>query len=868
MSLNPYAKTVSDRKRRTGFVVFSILYWALFFLFAETTIVGDGIHYHTFFPALLSDRNLNLADEFVAYPQGSPFAIGFKLLPTGYAANPYPFGSSLLQLPFLIGAWVYDRTVGLASEIGIHDFLSAPYLVAQILSTWFYCWIGCFCLWRILEKLFRTDDSFLIVLSMVTATPLLNYLIHDPAYSHAYSFFAVSFFYFLWFCVSRKDSFASGLLIGAAGGLVFLVRWQDVLFLFPAAVYSIGMGLRGVETEGESTRLRQRFAFVAGGLIGFLAWISPQLIYWNILYGSPVLVPLGEKIYSEGYYFQESLFSKKNGLFKWHPLTLAATIGLIWMAYKKRWLWWILPAMILQFLFIGSLADWTGSYAFGQRRWVSGLPFWAMGLAALFSIRWKPWRWLLRAGILYLIVWNFLVFQVWHGGFFEGGRHSTSKVFWMLQNTPEFIFGDLFQLAFFPNLMEEGSPRRLSLFLLAFLLTLLTASAAIVFLNRPLGRRAVMALALPMTVIPLVLGGSFVLADRTSAVSLQADLMATLSTPGQSLPLIPVKKGKAEIYAGVKSSLILGPKRKTSLRIQNPQVVSELNLIGYLSSAAPEIEKGQECLRMVISGLEGKESKTVHVGEEFDFPSPEFGRIREASGALDPQTVELDEGGTVYFSYGVEFPFSSQVVRAVTLENLLPMGEIGIEAVSLIPMKFERDEISAVSPESLVGGPAELNLNPVYNDSIADLAPPLGFIPGATLEWRGIPFSISDSTGSACLNTGIEPLPLSFSTPVRPVECQAIQFLLTEEGASPGDEGPIATLRLHFSDGGSAGETVYTSDLKGDYWSVSTSEGGRPGLYVKTVLVPSMSGPLIGLEIERDHQIERALVILAATAVP
>jgi hypothetical protein len=249
MSLNPHVQDFSQKRMGRGFLIFSFLYWGLFLLFAETTLVGDGVHYHLFFPTLLEDGNLNLADEFVAYPQGSPFALLFKILPSGYAANPYPFGSSLLQFPFLLGAWTYDSFFGLRSKVGLSDFLSASYLTAQILSTWFYGWIGCFCLWRILERVFRVEDLFLIVFSMVAATPLLNYLIHDPAYSHAYSFFAVSLFYFFWFSPIQKDSFRSGLLIGSAGGLVFLVRWQDALFLLPVAIYTLGTVLRGVESD-------------------------------------------------------------------------------------------------------------------------------------------------------------------------------------------------------------------------------------------------------------------------------------------------------------------------------------------------------------------------------------------------------------------------------------------------------------------------------------------------------------------------------------------------------------------------------------------------------------------------------------------
>jgi hypothetical protein len=269
------------------------------------------------------------------------------------------------------------------------------------------------------------------------------------------------------------------------------------------------------------------------------------------LYDQPFLIPLGQKIFNpEENYYSEALFSKRNGLYKWHPITLLGTVGLLWMAYRKRVFCWILPPLVLQFLFIGSLADWSGSYAFGQRRWVSGLPFFAMGLASLFSIRWKPWRWVLRAGVVYLIAWNFLVFRVWHGGFFEGGRHSTSKVFWMIQNTPELLFGNLFELAWFPHLILNFSPRRFSLFLLGWVLTLLVAALIIRFLTQPIGRTRMTWVAILTLVPPMGLGAAFIFSDHRSVETLHADLGLDVVYPTHPVPLLSVQKGRGEVFAG------------------------------------------------------------------------------------------------------------------------------------------------------------------------------------------------------------------------------------------------------------------------------------------------------------------------------
>ena len=114
------------------------------------------------------------------------------------------------------------------------------------------------------------------------------------------------------------------------------------------------------------------------------------MIAWQALYGSPLTAPQG------GGFFQflrpEMLnvwFSTKRGLFSWSPILIFALIGFVPLYRKNRLLG---AATIIIFLlesYVNSIVnDWWGGEAFGTRRFISLMPFFALGLAAfLDSIR-------------------------------------------------------------------------------------------------------------------------------------------------------------------------------------------------------------------------------------------------------------------------------------------------------------------------------------------------------------------------------------------------------------------------------------------------------------------------------------------------
>jgi hypothetical protein len=176
-----------------------------------------------------------------------------------------------------------------------------------------------------------------------------------------------------------------------------LTRWQDALFGAIALLDVI-------------QRPRWRALLL---LPGAAAVLAPQLVVNEIVFASPLPQrPPGQSIGLLGHQLQV-LLSSWHGLFVWHPLTLAAAAGFLLVRDRTLRIACIY-ALVVQTAVNGAVPDWWGGAAFGARRFVDLLPFWAIGLAALGervprALAWTAtslgaaWNFLLVANFLYVI---------------------------------------------------------------------------------------------------------------------------------------------------------------------------------------------------------------------------------------------------------------------------------------------------------------------------------------------------------------------------------------------------------------------------------------------------------------------------------
>jgi hypothetical protein len=96
-----------------------------------------------------------------------------------------------------------------------------------------------------------------------------------------------SLFMLYWLLNIQKSSSTHYFILGALGGLMFLMRWQDVLFIAIPFIYEWF-------NRNENKLIRHIQVMIKNYLIvlaGLLIFAVPQIIEWKIIYGNWLSVP-------------------------------------------------------------------------------------------------------------------------------------------------------------------------------------------------------------------------------------------------------------------------------------------------------------------------------------------------------------------------------------------------------------------------------------------------------------------------------------------------------------------------------------------------------------------------------------------------
>lgn len=384
-----------------------IIILAIFLLFSVWRLhplwefKGDGHGYYSYLRSAWFDHDFDFTNEISRYDQKYGTNISRYRTPIGKIGNPFAIGMSVLWTPFfLLGHGV--QSIFNISYDGLSGF-SAPYAYALAFGTWVFIGIGIFFLFRGLQYFFEDHAIFLSILAIFGASPLIHYALYEPFMSHGASFgiAGVLFWYSARMWKKQTVSICESAWLGLIIGIALLIRWEHaILALLPAVIMA--------------QLYRRKFIFwkhLGVTLLVGAACFIPQIFVWKYLYGSYLLIPQGDGfILPVSTHFFHTLFSPFHGLFAWHPFLFVGLLGLI-LAYKKTPLWSRVGLCIffLVSYLHGSLSDWWGGSAFGARKMVYLLPFFAFGLAFLFSSLRRAHRPVFIGLLLGAIGWNYLL---------------------------------------------------------------------------------------------------------------------------------------------------------------------------------------------------------------------------------------------------------------------------------------------------------------------------------------------------------------------------------------------------------------------------------------------------------------------------
>ena len=306
----------------------------------------------------------------------------------GHGARQYAFGGPLLWSPFFIATHVWLTGVDALGRDLRLDGYYYPYQRAIGLATLLYGFVGLILVYRVLRAYFAREVAALSTLGVCATTFLVWYLTVDSSFVHGVSMFATTLFLFLWHRFRSAPIRAHWAWLGISAGVMTMVRWQNGVFvILPVAdLLWTTWGTSGVTWRSRLLEAARNLATFGGAAV---LTFSPQLVFWQAVYGDWRHVPAGEHAFEPSLippFIVDVLFSSNRGLLTWTPVVWAALIGLVCFGWQQRRVAVVLAGGVLGQLWVNSAVEiWWGGMGFGARRFDNSILAFAVGLAALLT---------------------------------------------------------------------------------------------------------------------------------------------------------------------------------------------------------------------------------------------------------------------------------------------------------------------------------------------------------------------------------------------------------------------------------------------------------------------------------------------------
>jgi len=335
--------------------------------------VGDANYYYAYLPSLVFDHDLDLTNQYVATHNW----YGFGITSQGVPGNVFGIGPAIFALPFFLVGMLLSKFAGIApTGFGVHE------ITATLFASAFFTALAVWPAALLIRRHFGGRITpWIVAAAGVLGTPIAYYAIRQPGYAHPFATFWVATFLNHWDAGRAQDTSSpkrwrwwlmAGALMGAAalarpqcaswGVLLLWSAWQDI---------RAGLHWRRLVTHA--------LVSVVAAFVVF----SPQLYVWKAIYGHWFFVPQGvEFMRWDDPSLSAVLFSSRNGLFAFTPLTALCVLGLFMVGRKHLVIATALAfGFALQVFTNGAVWDWWAGGSFGGRRFDSCYITFCFGLA-------------------------------------------------------------------------------------------------------------------------------------------------------------------------------------------------------------------------------------------------------------------------------------------------------------------------------------------------------------------------------------------------------------------------------------------------------------------------------------------------------
>lgn len=395
---------------------------------------GDGVGYYAYIRSILVEHKLDFQNDWRAanlgftigkvHEDGAVDATQFTL--TGHLNNHFAVGPSILWAPCLLPVHL---TMLALQKLGMNvrpDGFSRPYIVTMALATALYGFLGLWLSFRLACRYIEERWALLATLGIWFASSLPVYMYFNPSWSHAHSVFIVAVFLWYWHETQQGRTLLQWIILGLISGLMLDVYYANIAVLVVPLLESLGQYWRTWRRPGRDWQTTRRL-FVANIIYCFATVIAflPTLVTRQIIYGHPFEFGYGgrDAWQWKSPHWGSVLFSSDHGLLAWTPILIPAVVGLFLLLKRERKLATYLIAAVVSFYYLIAIDPcWDGLSSFGNRKFISLMPLFVLGLAAAFSEFAGCLK--MSKGALSIAISVTAVLIIWNLGFiFQWGVH-------------------------------------------------------------------------------------------------------------------------------------------------------------------------------------------------------------------------------------------------------------------------------------------------------------------------------------------------------------------------------------------------------------------------------------------------------------
>jgi hypothetical protein len=358
---------------------------------------GDGVGYYAYIRSMLVEHRLDFRNDWrdanLSFTLGKVHQDGevdsTQFTSTGHLNNHFAVGPSILWAPFLVPLHLGMLVL---QKIGFNvrtDGFSRPYVVTMALATALYGFLGLWLSFRLACRYVEERWALLATLGIWFASSLPVYMYFNPSWSHAQSVFMVAVFLWYWHETRPERTLRQWVILGLISGLMLDVYYANIAVLVVALAESIGQYWQNWRQLGHDWQSSRRLfvanvAYCVAIVVAFL----PTLITRQIIYGHPLDFGYGGTDVWKWYapHLGAVLFSSDHGLLAWTPILIPAAAGLIlFLKHERRFASYLIAAVLSFYYLIAIDPCWDGLSSFGNRKFISLLPFFVIGLAVALS---------------------------------------------------------------------------------------------------------------------------------------------------------------------------------------------------------------------------------------------------------------------------------------------------------------------------------------------------------------------------------------------------------------------------------------------------------------------------------------------------